>query len=353
MQGLSLFLVSAVVSCGLGVPIQKMLVRWNIIDHPNERSSHNEPTARGGGLAIIFTILAGSAWLIWRQPDAGLTALAIGAALLALVSWFDDRKSLPTLLRFGCHGIAAFLVLYALHWPTLEISLHPGSIIWSSSLVGIVLLFLWLTGYTNAFNFMDGINGIAAGQAVLTGIGTALIARLALGTWDSPVVLLSLALAGAALGFLPHNFPRARMFMGDVGSAPLGFLLASLVLWAAVQGGWWLLIPLLLLHTNFILDTGITLVRRIVTGQRWYAAHREHFYQHLVRAGKSHAFVTGWEMGLQVFTWLLMVAYIKAGVSFRLGLVLGVLAIWGGFFFYCESTFRRTRFTHPSGRERF
>ncbi|MHB8524268.1 MAG: MraY family glycosyltransferase [Limisphaerales bacterium] len=233
-----LFLLSAFVSFGLGVPTRNLLVHANVIDHPNERSSHNEPTARGGGLAIIFTILAGCMVLIWRQRDAGLIALIVGATMLAVVSWFDDRKSLSTLVRFGCHGIAAFLVLYALDWPTLRLALQPGAGIWLPSLAGLGLLFLWLTGYTNAFNFMDGINGIAAGQAALTGIGTALIVGLATGNWDGPVVLLSLAVSGAALGFLPHNFPRARMFMGDVGSAPLGFLLASLVLWAAVQGGW-------------------------------------------------------------------------------------------------------------------
>ena len=100
--------------------------------------------------------------------------------------------------------------------------------------------------------------------------------------------------------------------MGDVGSAPLGFLLAFLALWAAKEHGWWLLIPLALLHANFVLDTGITFVRRVLRGEKWYDAHREHFYQRLIRSGKSHAFVTGCEMGLQLLVLGLILSPIQS-----------------------------------------
>ena len=202
------------------------------------------------------------------------------------------------------------------------------------------IAFLWLAGYTNAFNFMDGINGLAASQAAFTGLGMALLTSVVSGPPISAPLLLSVILAGAALGFLPHNFPKTRMFMGDVGSAPLGFLLATLVLWSARDYGWSLLIPLALLHANFVLDTGITLVRRIIRRERWYAAHREHFYQRLVRSGKSHAFVTLWEMGLQMVVLALMLLYPRAGDVERLGLMGLVVAIWLAFFCYCESQFR-------------
>lgn len=341
MLGFLLFLLSAFISFGLGVPTRNLLIHANIIDHPNERSSHETPTARGGGLAIILTVLAGFAWLLHRQAEPTLVALGCGVLLLAAVSWVDDRKSLPNRLRFGCHGVAALLALYGLGWPTLKLAVQPGAAIGLPSLAGLVLLVLWITGYTNAFNFMDGINGIAAGQALVAGVGTALIAGLATGNWTSPPVLLSLVLAGAAAGFLPHNFPRARMFMGDVGSAPLGFLLASVALWIPVRYGWWLLVPLCLMHTNFVLDTAITLCRRVVRGERWYEAHREHFYQRLIRSGKSHSFVTGLEMGLQVLVFALLVAYIRVGVASRLALVVAVVLLWCGFFAYCESQFRR------------
>ncbi|MHB8524336.1 MAG: MraY family glycosyltransferase [Limisphaerales bacterium] len=150
-------------------------------------------------------------------------------------------------------------------------------------------------------------------------------------------------LAGAAAGFLPHNFPRARMFMGDVGSAPLGFLLASVALWIPVRDGWWLLVPLCLMHTNFVLDTAITLCRRVLRGERWHEAHREHFYQRLIRSGRSHSFVTGLEMGLQVLVFALLSAYIRVGVASRLALAVAVVLLWCGFFAYCESQFRRTQ----------
>jgi UDP-N-acetylmuramyl pentapeptide phosphotransferase/UDP-N-acetylglucosamine-1-phosphate transferase len=200
---------------------------------------------------------------------------------------------------------------------------------------------------------MDGINGIAAGQAIITGLGMAVLVWLAghpTQVSDFPFrfqdsgfslpVLLSFCVAGAALGFLPHNFPQARMFMGDVGSAPLGFLLAVLALWLARDHGWWLLPPLVLLHANFTLDTAITLVRRVLRGEKWYDAHREHFYQRLIRSGKSHAFVTGCEMGLQVLVLGLMVAYLRSGPVLRIGLILAVFAVWGCFFAYCEREFK-------------
>jgi UDP-N-acetylmuramyl pentapeptide phosphotransferase/UDP-N-acetylglucosamine-1-phosphate transferase len=169
----------------------------------------------------------------------------------------------------------------------------------------------------------------------------ALLAGLALGDFSCTPVLLGLATAGAALGFLPYNFPKARMFMGDVGSAPLGFLLGYLVIWLANSAGAWLFIPLALLHANFVFDTLITLVRRVARGDKWHQAHREHFYQRLVRSGKSHAFVTGWEMGLQGLVLGLMVVYLHAGESLRAALIGVVILLWLGFFAYCEIAFHR------------
>jgi UDP-N-acetylmuramyl pentapeptide phosphotransferase/UDP-N-acetylglucosamine-1-phosphate transferase len=129
------------------------------------------------------------------------------------------------------------------------------------------------------------------------------------------------------------------MFMGDVGSAPLGFLLAALVLWIAGSYGWWLLVPLAMLHANFVLDTGFTLVRRMLRGERWYEAHREHFYQRLIRAGKSHAFVTGWEMGLQTLVALLMCLYVLTAPVIQVIIAGAVIAVWTVFFWYSDKAF--------------
>jgi len=276
------------------------------------------------------------------SPDFKHLGIIFGVVLLALVSWLDDVNSMPSLVRFGCQAMSALLLLWSLEWPGIELSLDEGSVLWSSTSAGSIILFLWLVGYTNAFNFMDGINGLAAGQAVVTGTGMALLAGWVGVPWSHFLILLSLVIAASAAGFLPRNFPTPSMFMGDVGSAPLGFLLASLTICIAKTFGWWLLVPLALLHANFVLDTLATLARRIVRGERWYSAHREHFYQRLVRAGKSHTFVTLFEMSLQVLVLGLMILYLHVGTSARLGLIAAVVLLWLGFFAYCEVLFQRS-----------
>ena len=324
-------------------PVRVALARSSIIDRPNQRSSHSRPTPRGGGIAILLVVLLGA--LVLGRTSAVtlvLSALSLG---LAVLSFWDDLRPLLAVVRFGGHALAALGVLHVLKWPRFSLDLisQPG-VAWPALVSGL-FLFLWLTGYTNAFNFMDGINGLAAGQAIVTGLGMALLGSMAGGQSPvgSPPVLLSLVIAGACAGFLPHNFPTARMFMGDVGSAPLGFLLAAVVVWIARDYGCWLLIPLGLLHANFVLDTGITLARRILRGERWYEAHREHFYQRLIRSGKSHPFVTGLEMALQGVVLGLMVLYLYASVPVRVGLITVVILLWLGFFAYCERVFGRTK----------
>jgi len=237
--------------------------------------------------------------------------------------------------RIGVQIGAAVLVAVELAWRLVP---FQGELI-ASLLVGMLVFVI--VGYTNAFNFMDGINGIAGAQTLVCGLGTAGLAVVAGVPLDHPAVLFSLLAAGAAAGFLPHNFPRAKMFMGDVGSVPSGFLLAVLAAWVARDFGWWLLVPLGLLHANFLLDTGITLIRRVVLGDRWYEAHREHFYQRLVRAGKSHAFVTVVEMALQIIVLGLVLAYLQVGSVGRLLLIGIVVMIWLSFFTLAEVCFRR------------
>ena len=347
MSVLFVVILIAVASYLLGFPVAKILTRLGAVDQPNARSSHLKPVVRGGGIAM-----AGGAFLLvfcgFPLPW-GVTAVMLSAALgIGVVSFYDDIKSVGAAIRFGCHSVAAIAALVVLHFSSLGLdsSGFPVPVMALLWLLG----FLWIVGYTNAFNFMDGINGLAAGQAIVTGFGMALLGALASGPLSvvrcqssviSPPMLWCVAIASAALGFLPHNFPRARMFMGDVGSAPLGFCLAMLTLWLAKSVGWWLLIPLVLLHANFVLDTGITLVRRIFRGERLYDAHREHFYQRLIRSGRSHPFVTGLEMALQGVVLGLMVLYLHASLPMRAGLIALVMLIWLAFFGYCERSFRR------------
>jgi UDP-GlcNAc:undecaprenyl-phosphate/decaprenyl-phosphate GlcNAc-1-phosphate transferase len=341
MPVLSLVIIIAVASYLLGFPAAGILGRLGAIDKPNPRSSHSIPVVRGGGLVIAMgaVLLVFLGWpLQWGVMSVVLTA----ALWIGVISFIDDINSVGIAIRFGSHSVAAVAALAALNVSGLGLVVDSSGFSWPAIALMWLVGFFWIVGYTNAFNFMDGINGLAAGQAVVTGFGMALLGCLRLHGYRSTPVLWSVAIASAALGFLPHNFPRARMFMGDVGSAPLGYLLAVLTLWLArTAGGWWLLIPLALLHANFILDTGITLLRRMLRGERWYESHREHFYQRLVRSGKSHAFVTGWEMVLQGVVLGLMVLYIYASVPVRAGLIALVILVWLLFFAFCELSFRR------------
>ena len=277
------FLMSAAACWCLGFPVYNALRARGIVDKPNERSSHTRPTVRGGGIAIMFTVTVGAVVMAIFSNEWRLVWLMGAAVLIAAVSFWDDLHSLPPAARFGCHAFAAgvVLMLIPLNGPVValdvlhEIPLPP--------VLAAGAVFLWITGYTNAFNFMDGINGIAGAQAALAGLGMALLSGMATGEWSSAPLLFALVLGGAGVGFLPHNFPKARMFMGDVGSAPLGFLLSAVTIWLAGELGWWLLVPLLLMHANFIMDTAITLLRRMLAGEKWYHPHREHFYQRLIR----------------------------------------------------------------------
>jgi UDP-N-acetylmuramyl pentapeptide phosphotransferase/UDP-N-acetylglucosamine-1-phosphate transferase len=228
----------------VGFPVCRLLARLELLDKPNDRSSHSVPTVRGGGLGIVVIVLV------------------LGGAT----------------------------------------GLHPPS----------VLPVAWLL-------LMFGLAGVS---------------------FTHPALVLAAIIAGAAAGFLPHNFPQARMFMGDVGAVFLGFGLAAIAIWIAADNGWWLLVPLGCLHANFVLDTAITVVRRIRRGEVFHQAHREHFYQRLVRAGWSHTRVTLTEAALQVVVAAVLTLGVIQGPRAMLWMVPVVSGIWLEFFAFCERQFR-------------
>jgi UDP-N-acetylmuramyl pentapeptide phosphotransferase/UDP-N-acetylglucosamine-1-phosphate transferase len=349
MPILTVVIVIAAASYLLAFPVAKILARLGAMDKPNARSSHSTPVVRGGGIAMAggTILLVCFGWpLQWDVAPAVLAA----ALVIGGVSFCDDIKTVGAALRFGVHSVAAVTALVALKASGLPAFMDPVALPWPATAFAWGLAFIWIVGYANAFNFMDGINGLAAGQAILTGFGTALLGGLALHSYNCTPVLWSVAIASAALGFLPHNYPQARIFMGDSGSVPLGFLLAVLTLWLPMIAGPWLLVPLALLHANFVLDTGITLFRRVVKGERWYEPHREHFYQRLIRSGKSHSFVTGLEMALQGLVLGLLVLYLHASTPIRIWLIASVVLLWLLFFTYCEHSFNTNR-RSAGGRE--
>ncbi len=328
----------ATLSAYLGVAWMRRWAHQHLLDIPNERSSHSEPTPRGGGLLIVLVTLAG----LWlgvpllpiNLPLLPLLAFSFGALLIAMISWRDDIRPLSMGVRFGAHVLGACLVIAfvgpirVVELPLFD-SLNLG---WLS----LPLTFLWLVGLTNAYNFMDGIDGLAGSQAVLAGLGWFVLGTLI----GHPMVgLVGILLAGSSLGFLGHNWPPARIFMGDVGSAFLGFSLASLVVFGALFD---LRLPVagILLVWPFVFDTGFTILRRLLRGENVLAAHRSHLYQRLILAGWNHRAVTLLYLGLAApgagFA-LLWVARVRGSeLALALCLPLCAVVLWLGVI-YCEN----------------
>ena len=329
--------IPLVASLLLGWPICAMLRRLRILDQPNQRSSHVAPTPRGGGIAILLVIAASSLWTSRVHKDHLIWVVPLVAVWVGIISLVDDVRGLSARIRFGTHIAGALILIWVLGFTIANAPMAKltEQLELPSPLIQLLTVF-WVVGYTNAFNFMDGINGIAGIQAGVGALAMAAVAGVGMGRWDSAPILISLAVSGAALGFLPHNFPKARMFMGDVGSAPLGMLLGFLVLWLCNEHGFQLFIPLAMIHANFILDTSITLLRRIARGDRWLDSHQEHFYQRLVRAGFSHTAVTGWEGFLMSIVSVISVLVARSSTTVQLGALLAVILIWGIFFAIAE-----------------
>jgi UDP-N-acetylmuramyl pentapeptide phosphotransferase/UDP-N-acetylglucosamine-1-phosphate transferase len=257
-----------------------LLRRHKLLDHPNERSSHVVPTPRGGGMAPVGTILA--AWTLlalggWVRLLVVVVVLA--AVVLALVSWLDDLRDLSPATRLAAQAAAVAIGLCAVPRNPLSPWLGPAA-----AFAGLGLVWIW---WVNLFNFMDGIDGLASSEAAAIGSGLLAVTGLGIGI-DPAAALLAGALLGAALGFLIWNWAPARVFLGDVGSAALGYLTGFLLITVASRGHW---ITALVLPLYFLADATITLVWRLLRGEKVLRAHRQHFYQQAVRGGLGHAAV--------------------------------------------------------------
>ena len=260
--------------------VLRLLRRRAILDHPNERSSHSVATPRGGGIAVVG--VAALAWAALAVPAGDGQPLFVLALALALagLSWFDDLKGLPVALRFGAHVVVVGLGLATL---PEDARVLQGLLPFWLDRAFALLAWVW---FLNLFNFMDGIDGISGTETVSIGAGLALVAMVAGGA--AAPALLAAALAGAALGFLWWNWHPARVFLGDVGSVPMGFLLGWLLLQTAAAGSW---AAALLLPLYYLADATVTLVRRAARGERIWQPHRSHFYQQAARHLGSHAAV--------------------------------------------------------------
>lgn len=261
--------------------VRRIALANGVMDQPTDRGSHSTPTPRGGGLGAIAAILPAFVWIASRQEGilhAMLLAVA-GASAVALVGWLDDRRGLGVRSRLAVHILAGLTV------GMLALALLPQG----PPVVGAAL-FVWWAFWTvssiNLVNFMDGINGLVASQiAIFAG------AAMLLGSASTPSSAYAAVVAGACAGFLPWNFPRARIFLGDVGSGTLGLLVplvAVLVLRDDVSDIVRVHLPLLPLYG----DATITILRRWRRGERLSVPHRSHLYQRLANGGFGHVRVT-------------------------------------------------------------
>ena len=260
------------------------LQRRAILDLPNDRSSHVQPTPRGGGIAVVAILLPswGLIHFLDGRSDPSLWLVIGGILALAVLSWIDDLHSLSARLRLICHGLAVIVVLANLPANAL---IFQGLLPPLADHIATAILWLW---FINLFNFMDGIDGIAGVEALSIALGLALIVTVSGDLALARDALLAMTLAGGAFGFLLWNWHPARLFLGDVGSVPLGFALGWLLISAAVAGHW---AAALILPLYYFADATITLTRRALRGAKVWLAHREHYYQQAVAGGLDHGTV--------------------------------------------------------------
>ncbi len=286
------FIILSFVISYLGVEaFRRWSLRKELLDIPNDRSSHTRPTPRGGGIVIVFVSLA--AYIITASITG--TAIAwgfvVGGVLVAFVSWLDDLYSLTFVWRFLVHCIAAAVVVFNVGYFSI-LAPFDSSYTLDLGVVGAAVTALWIVWVINAYNFMDGIDGIAGLQAVVAFIGWSAAAWVV----GSPAIaLFAAASAAACLGFLIHNWAPAKIFMGDVGSAFLGFSLASIPLLITSNAPASLPdMPILAVAFiwPFVFDTLLTFFRRLFRGEKVWTAHREHLYQRMIIAGRSHKTVS-------------------------------------------------------------
>ena len=299
-------LFAFILSAGLTRALLSPDSRIRILDHPNERSLHDVPVPRTGGIGMLVVVFgAFAAVALTVPPFEGMEVLFGSTLAIAVLSFLDDRFTLGAGTRLLVHVGAAVCLLAGGFMPvTFEL---PGLVWWwsvPSAWIFGVLFVVWLT---NLYNFMDGMDGFAGGMAVF---GFATYAVLGALSGNTMFALLNMVVAASAAGFLLFNFPPAKIFMGDVGASTLGFLVAAFSLWADRDG----LFPLwisLLVFSPFVVDATITLFRRLLRVEKVWEAHKSHYYQRLVQLGWGHRRTVLAEYGL------MMVSAVSAILAMR------------------------------------
>ena len=309
------FIVSALLTYYLCSPT----FRFGILDHPNERSLHRIPVPRSGGLAILMAVLLTMLTLGFsRLQDVYMIWIGVGMITIAIISFLDDRATVHPFLRLIIHVIVGGALVYAgLIIHSLELPFLSWD--WSEP-IAVIMTMLFIVWMINLYNFMDGMDGFAAGMAT-SGFGfVALLGWSAGDVWFGQVNLI---IAAASLGFLIFNYPPARIFMGDVGSSTLGFMAAAISLWG-VRTGLYPFWAAVLIFSPFIADATVTLIRRILMGEKFWKPHKTHYYQRLVQAGWGHHKTLVLEYGIMLACGISALVSVDASATVQVV----VLSVW-------------------------
>ncbi len=292
--------------------------RIGMVDHPGERQSHAQITPRGGGIGIIMALLIASLFLVTEGDETWSVCVLPGVVVLAVLGWWDDHASLSARIRFIVQLAASiYLVVCAV------------SIGWVQGIGSIGLAVMFLVWMTNLYNFMDGSNGMAGLQAVF---GGAVLFYLFTLSGQHNLALISACVSACCTGFLPWNLGSARVFMGDVGSISLGFIFGGLLIIGVGSQAFSLPVALMVMLV-FIIDSTLTLIGRILKGERWYNPHKQHLYQRLIAQGWTHGRVALFYQAINLALVLpgIVVAISYPAFAWPVALVL-VLALVSGWY---------------------
>lgn len=308
----------------------------SILAHPNDRTLHSMPTPQTGGLAIIasvvISLVAAASVFIITQPSkvllpkgvaSGSLWIVVSMLLVFVVSFIDDCIGLRASLRLGVQAAAALIIVVGVGL-TLSFVPLPGGLLIPLGLAAVPVSALFLIWMANLYNFMDGMDGFSGG---MTAIGFGFLAYFGWAAGSPVMLMIAMFVAMSALGFLLHNFPPARIFMGDAGSITLGFLGGTLMLLGVRDRIFEFWVPIIL-FSPFILDATVTVIRRALRFERIWEAHRQHYYQRLVMNGWSHRRTVLTEYGVMLLCGGLAVLYHHANPTWRLP----ILGWWVGVF---------------------
>ena len=282
--------------------------RFSKLDIPNERSSHITPTPRGGGIAFVSTSLIGFLLLLLNDAlnRTELLSLCCAGTIVAIAGHLDDRQKISgATVRLVLHAISAVILIVGVGIPS-ELAIFERTV--NTGLVGSILGVVYLVWLLNLFNFMDGTDGIAAGEAIFVVIAGAFLNYHVLS--DANHSAAAVVIAASTFGFILYNWSPAKIFMGDVGSGYLGIVIGGLSLIAANQDPELLWVWIILLAV-FVSDATVTLIRRLLRKQKPHVAHRSHAYQHLAIRLNSHAKVALLVLAVNI-AWLLPIAFLVA-----------------------------------------